>query len=103
MLLVNLFARKRFKLFAQKQLYCFSNTNENKYNVMFFGTDNIAKTVLEALYLNSTKQHKNPVVDALEVTTAADIPGRKSINPVKIFCDHKEISKVIADTIIYDE
>lgn len=92
MLTVNLLAKKSFEPFAARTFRLFSTSNENRYNLMFFGTDDIAKTVLEALYLNKTKQFKDPVIDALEVTTAATTPGKKNISPVKLFCEEKKLS-----------
>jgi hypothetical protein len=74
--------------------YGFSSSDQNrKFNVLFFGTDIIAKTVLEALHKNQLNQFKTPVVNKLETVTSADISGKKNQHPVKIFSYEKNIRK----------
>ncbi len=72
--------------------YSFSSTeNYKKFNVLFFGTDIIAKTVLEALHKNHLNQFKTCVVNKLETVTSADISGKKNQHPVKVFSAEKNI------------
>jgi len=68
----------------------FSTTSQGM-NVLFFGTDIIAKTVLEALHKNALHQFKNPVVKDLAVVTSPDIIGKKNQQPVKLYCEQKKI------------
>jgi hypothetical protein len=72
--------------------YLFSQVAEKgRFNILFFGTDIIAKTVLEALYKNQTNQFKIPVIDKLEVVTSLDQIGRRNVHPVKMFATEKKI------------
>lgn len=72
---------------------CFSTSQQaQQFNVLFFGTDIIAKTVLEALDKNRLHQFKNPVVRNLAVVTSPDVRGKKHQQPVKVYCEEKSIS-----------
>jgi len=73
--------------------FCTTPSQPEKFKVLFFGTDIIAKTVLEALHKNLTHQFKKPVVEKLAVVTSPDITGKKKQQPVKIFCEEKRIGK----------
>ena len=78
-----------------KAKVCFSTSQQShQFNVLFFGTDIIAKTVLEALDKNRLHQFKNPAVQNLAVVTSPDVRGKKHQQPVKVYCEEKRLSNI---------
>ncbi len=81
--------------FLYKRAFSTVSQGSQGLNVLFFGTDIIAKTVLEALHKNLLHQFKNPVVRELAVVTSPDIIGKKNQQPVKLYCEQKKIRNLV--------
>jgi methionyl-tRNA formyltransferase len=68
----------------------FSQMPPERFNLLFFGTDSIAKEVLQALYMSSKD---TSLLGNLEVVTTQETEGKRNLHQVKTFCAEKNIRK----------